>query len=282
MFLRQLLIASITLLPVAVSYAGPYAPAAGQPGSTAIHKDSPVFVGWATGWQDYVVGSDCDVIWQTPAKALGKAVGDSYDIVCLGNGGRITMTFDKPIANGPGWDFAVFENSFNDTFLELAYVEVSSNGVDFFRFPNESLTASPVPAFGAVDPTNIDGLAGKYRQGYGTPFDLDQLAGVSPLLNVNSISFVRIQDIVGDGSYLDTSGKPIYDPHPTVGSGGFDLDAIGVIHVVPEPNTFVLLASAGLVGAVVFSRRRARKPVHYDRQQSASASILTVESHSST
>jgi hypothetical protein len=28
----------------------------------------------------------------------------------------------------------------------------------------------------------------------------------------------------------------IYDPYPTVGSAGFDLDAIGVINAVPAPG----------------------------------------------
>jgi hypothetical protein len=238
--------------------AGPYEPPAGQSGSTAIHKDDPRIVGWASGWQDYLVGADCAASWQTPAKALGKAVGDSFDIVCLGNGGRITLTFSQPITNRAGWDFAVFENGFSDTFLELGYVEVSSNGTDFFRFVNSSLTASPVGAFGAIDPTNIDGLAGKYRQGYGTPFDLEQLAAISPDLDVANIGYVRIVDIVGDGTCLDTAGRIIYDPHKTVGSGGFDLDAVGVLHAVPEPAEVALLASCALAGVVVARRRVVR------------------------
>ncbi len=254
MRVRFLLPVVLMLVMPAVSRAGTYCGAVGTTDSTAIYKDSSSFVEWASGYEDYNVGSDCTASWQTPAKALGKAVGDSYDICCLGNGGRITMTFDKPIANGTGWDFAVFENSFNDTFLELGYVEVSSNGTDFFRFPNYSLTASAVSAFGSVDPTNIDGLAGKYRQGYGTPFNLDQLVGVSSLLDVNNVRFVRIQDIVGDGTYFDTAGHVIYDPHKTTGSGGFDLDAVGVINSVPEPGTLILLA-VGLICTIAVHRK---------------------------
>ena len=238
--------------------AGPYAPGAGQPGSTAIAKDNPLLVAWATGWRDYLVGAGCDPSWQTPEKALGPALGTSTDIVCLGNGGRITLTFDLYIVDGPGWDFAVFENGFSDTFLELGFVEVSSNGTDFFRFPNASLTPSPVGAFGAVDPTNIDNLAGKYRAGFGTPFDLAQLAGVSPLLDVNAIGFVRIVDIVGDGSATDSAGRPIYDPHPTSGSGGFDLEAVGVIHTaaVPEPRAMAMALSAIAACIALAAQRR--------------------------
>ncbi len=244
----------LVLLSVGPVFAGPYAPAANLPGSTAIYKDDPAFVEWATGWKDYQVGSYVDATWQTPDKALGKAVGTSYDIVSLGRGGQITLTFDTPIKNGPGWDFAVFENSFSDTFLELGYVEVSSDGTNFFRFPNDSLTASPVGAFGAVDPTNITGLAGKYRQGYGTPFDLAALAD-EPMLDINSIGYVKILDIVGDGSCLDTSGDPIYDPYPTVGSAGFDLDAVGAINAVPIPGAVWLLFT-GLAGLVCIRKRR--------------------------
>lgn len=230
--------------------AGPYPPAAGASGSTALAKDDPRFVAWATGWTNYLVGTDCNAQWQTPEKALGPATGASTDIVCLGNGGQITLTFDAFISDGPGWDFAVFENSFSDTFLELAFVEVSSNGVDFFRFPNASLTPNPVAAFGAVDPTNLHNLAGKYRAGFGTPFDLAELDGASPLLDVRAISHVKIIDIVGDGSALDSEGRPIYDPHPTTGSGGFDLEAVGVINAAPVPEPSVALLAISALGAV--------------------------------
>jgi len=210
---------------------GGYAPAAGEPNSTAVYMDDANIVGWAGGWENYLVGSDCDPEWQTPEKALGTAEGTSYDIVCLGRGGEITLTFQCGIGDGVGYDFAVFENSFSDTFLELGYVEVSSDGVNFVRFLNDSLTAGPVSAFGVVEPTDIGGFAGKYRQGYGTPFDLSVLRGISPMLDVDNVKYVRIVDIVGDGSYLDTSGDVIYDPYPTEGSAGFDLDAIAVLNM---------------------------------------------------
>jgi len=263
---RGLLYALIVgvLLPAAVAFpcvAGPYAPAAGVSGSTAIAMDSAAFVGWATGWEDYNVGSNASATWQTPEKALGQAVGSSYDIVCLGRGGSITLTFDTPIVNGDGWDFAVFENSFNDTFLELAYVEVSSDGENFYRFDNNSLTSSAVSGFGSVDPTDITGLAGKYRQGYGTPFDLDPLyfmqAGELTYLDLNNVQYVRLVDIVGDGTYTDSFGNVIYDPYPTSGSAGFDLDAVGVINAaapVPIPAAVWLLGS-GLLGLIGIRRR---------------------------
>jgi len=229
-FGRTLLIAlGLFLASCNPSLAGPYAPAAGQPGSTAISKDDARIKAWAVDWQNYDVGTDVDGTWQTPERALGPSQGTAIDIVALGRGGEITLIFDPPIGNGPGWDFAIFENSFSDRFLELGYVEVSTNGIDFFRFENDSLTAIPVGGFGFTDPTNVTGFGGKYRQAYGTPFDLSELAGVSPLLDLKNIPYVKIIDIIGNGTYLDTSGDVIYDPYPSFGSAGFDLDAIGLI-----------------------------------------------------
>jgi len=228
----------VLLLAFTTAHAGPFAPAAGQPGSTAIGKDSSLFGGWASAWQDYVPGAGVDPVWQTPGKALGAAVGDSFDVVSLGEGGRITLRFDRPIADGVGADFAVFENSFSDTFLELAWVEVSSDGSQFFRFSNISFTPAAVGAFGTLDPTDITGYAGKYRQGFGTPFDLQELTGISGL-DLNAVRYVRLLDISGDGSALDDyplslgGAHPIYDPYPGSGSAGFDLDAIGVINQAP-------------------------------------------------
>ncbi|EGK73185.1 hypothetical protein METUNv1_00358 [Methyloversatilis universalis FAM5] len=262
-------LAGLALAPSA--HAGPFAPAAGSPGSTALHKDSSAFVQWATGYRDYQPGPNVDAAWKNPAKGLGKAEGTSTDVVVLGDGGRITLTFDGYITNGAGADFAVFENSFSNTFLELAFVEVSSNGTDFFRFPNYSFTASPVSGFGTIDPTNIDGLAGKYRQGYGTPLDLDQLSGIAGL-DVNRVQYVRLIDVVGNGSTFDSypaaygGPHPIYDPYPTSGSSGFDLDAVGVIHYaafaaqtppVPEPSQWAMYAAALGLLSVVIRRHRA-------------------------
>ena len=231
--------------------AGPFAPAAGQPGSTAIAKNSTLIKDWASDYRNYAPGANVDAKWRDPTQALGPAQGNSFDIVALGDAGRITLTFNGSIFNGVGWDFAVFENSFSDTFLEFAFVEVSSNGTSFLRFPAFSFTPAAVSAFGTTDPTNIDGLAGKYRQGFGTPFDLDLLKGVSGI-DVNHITQVRLVDVVGNGSELDnwptSAGGPhrIYDPFPTTGSGGFDLDAVGVRYLkaaapIPLPSSALLL-----------------------------------------
>jgi hypothetical protein len=246
------------LMPIVIfialpASAGPYPPAAGVEESTAVSKDDPAFVAWATGTENYQVGADAS-IFLNPDEALGKAEGVANSgIVCLGTGGSITLTFDIPIQNGDGWDFAIFENSFNDTFLELAYVEVSSDGQNFVRFDNDSQTPTITSEY--VDPTDIDGLAGKYRAGYGTPFDLETLKSkpevLSGIVNLSRITHVRIVDIIGDGTFRDTTGHPIYD---VVGlqtqTAGFDLDAIGVLHQASGSETSVDIKVNGSDGTV--------------------------------
>ena len=203
--------------------AGPYAPAAGQVGSTAILRTSPQIGAWADRVISYQVGTDCLPQWQDTTKSLGPATSDPAHITCLGAGGTITLGFPGFIRNGPGADFVIFENALADTFLECAFVEVSRDGVNYVRFPNHSLTPSAVNSFGSIDPTNIIGLGCKYRQPYGEPYDLADVG-------LSDAAYVRLVDVVGDGSAQDSDGNSIYDPHPNVQTAGFDLDAIGVIN----------------------------------------------------
>ena len=216
-----------------------FSPPAGQEGTTAIHKDSSVFIDWATscnverGYLDISVPDSGMVSAGEAVFAIG--IADNL-IVSLGDNGSAVLTFNKSIQNGPGPDFAVFENSFTDDFLELAIVEVSSNGIDFVRFPSVSLTQTEqqIGSFGLLDATKIHNLAGKYRVEYGTPFDLEELNNISGL-NIDSITHVKIIDVVGciqdEYSTYDSQGNKVNDPWPTLfPSGGFDLDAVGVIH----------------------------------------------------
>ncbi|MCB9195546.1 MAG: T9SS type A sorting domain-containing protein, partial [Flavobacteriales bacterium] len=124
----------------------------------------------------------------------------------------------------------------SDNFLELAFVEVSSDGINFFRFPatSEIQDTLQTDGFGSSDPTEINNLAGKYRAQYGTPFDLEELIGTNGL-DINHITHVRVIDVIGSisenyASY-DQYGNAINDPYPTdFPAGGFDLDAVGVIN----------------------------------------------------
>ncbi len=241
-----LMVTAMALMVADKSGAITYSPAAGLGGSAAISMDDPAFVAWAAAYENYMPGSEVDAVWQTPEYSLGPAAGTSYDVVSLGRGGSITLCFDTPLQNGEGWDFAVFENSFNNYNLELAFVEVSSNGVEFVRFDAISRTPSPVSTYGSVDATRITGFAGKYKQGYGVPFDLSDLAEKSLVqsgqVDLSAVSHIRIVDVIGDGSTMDADGNPVYDPYPTFGSAGFDLDAVGVSNGAPYPEDSIMEA----------------------------------------
>lgn len=231
------------LLWPAIAIAQSYPPQAGTAGSTAIYKDSPLYVGWATGItveRGYLNKSNPDFAIQgnnhagagNPGDALGFPDGN---IVSLGDEGSATVTFAAPIIDATGFDFAVFENG-GPAYLELAFVEVSSDGIHFFRFPahSQTQTATQIGSFGTPVATYINNLAGKYSGDYGVPFDLDDLPD-DALLDKNNVTHVRIVDAVGsiDAAYatFDSFGNAVNDSFPTpFASGGFDLQAVGVIH----------------------------------------------------
>lgn len=223
---------------------------AGKSGSANVVN--PAFVGWATNVVSYLPAPEVDEGWNFPAAALGPVTGGNFDIVSLGDlnttqianhvsPGQITLGFSRGIGDQPGADFAVFENALgtqNNTFSELAYVEVSSDGSHFARFKSISLTPNTVGPYGSIDPTNVKNLAGKhvnaYGNSWGTPFDLAELVSDPAVqagqVKLNGIKYIRVVDVPGDGSSRDSENRPIYDAWSTFGSGGFDLEAIGVLH----------------------------------------------------
>ena len=219
---------------------GPFCGAVGSEGCTAVACNDPRIKGWATactverGSSNLSDPAAAAVTYGNDQDAVGPATTNTMDVVSLGDGGSATLTFATPIANGDGYDFAVFENSFNDYFLELAVVEVSSDGEHFVRFPATSLTQTHTQITERVDPTFINNLAGKYRVGYGTPFDLEELRD-SADVDINHITHVRVIDVVGSidpqyGTY-DAFGHLINDPFPTIThSAGFDLDGVAVLN----------------------------------------------------
>ena len=222
---------------------GPFCGAAGTEGSTAIAANSTAIVAWATGVeltrgpQNITNPDGPRADFGGDTNAIGMATMDNtMDAVSLGDGGSALVTFARPIRNGEGFDFAVYENAFGDGSLELAFVEVSTDGQRFVRFPATCLTQSETQLgnAGQSDPTNLNNLAGKYRIGFGTPFDLEELSD-STGINIDSIVYVRIIDVVGSidpqyGTY-DAFGHIINDPWPTpFESSGFDLTGVAVMH----------------------------------------------------
>ncbi len=152
------------------------------------NRVNPLFFAWASGISSYQ-RSDADAGFNEPEYALGPVTGDNFDVVSLGDltaaqitagnpAGRITLRFARPIRNLSGADFVIFENGFTSgfntggsgiggVFAELAYVEVSADGVNFQRFNPTSLTPSAVGGYGSINPTNVYNLAGKHVNSYG-------------------------------------------------------------------------------------------------------------------
>ncbi len=229
----------------------------------AVYKDSSLIKSWATELVDLKRGylnigdTNYSLIQQGVSSnyalsgleenVLGKADGQT---VSLGDGGEIIVSFQNPIRNGVGPDFAVFENGFFSPptqniliYLELAFVEVSSDGENFFRFPSVSnqQTETQVTSFQSVDYRLYENLAGIFPVFWGVAFDLDDLIlnpDDIPLLDFENIYFVKIIDVVGSinpniASY-DSRGNIINESYPTpFSTGGFDLDAVSVINENP-------------------------------------------------
>jgi hypothetical protein len=246
---------------------------------------------YATSVVSRQVGSPNQSAFQDANAALGGPRGGGLqqgglDVLNLGVGGSATLGFDdgatpRGIRDQAGADFIVFENAFyaggvtTSSMAELVFVEVSSNGADFARFPVTSLTANPVGAFGTIDPANVSGFAGVHpvlanvdsnsidpfdpSAAGGDAFDLSVLAAnplvLSGAVDLQSVRYVRLVDVFGDGSLLDSAGRPIYDATGS-DNGGADIDSVSVIHgaVVPEPASAALGAAA--CGLALLRRRR--------------------------
>ena len=208
----------------------------GTSGSKSIHKDDNAIISWANhceverGWLNIADTSKGRVNHGIDSNALGLADGQ---VVSLGDGGVATIEFDDPIVNNGGYDLAVFENGFKvglSYYLELAHVEVSHDGVTYYRFPSETTidTSFQTDNFFYTKPEEVYNLAGKHQAPYGTLFDLEEVG-------LDSAYFVRVIDVIGsiDSNYgsFDSKGRIINDPYPSeFPSGGFDLDAVASLN----------------------------------------------------
>ena len=169
-----------------------------------------------------------------PNVVLGPPSGggtqqSSLDVLSLGDGGSITLGFgaDHCVLDGQGHDLTVVENVFyiagdrDNRFIETAKVAVSQDGEQFLEFPSSYDTeldlGDPLRyvGFAGVEPT----LEGESPDTVGGDrFDLAQVG-------LAWARYVRITDTDGDPE----------DPGDKVGGGygqaGFDLDAVGAIHL---------------------------------------------------
>lgn len=180
----------------------------------------------------------------------GGIGGGSLDVLSLGTGGDVTLGFDVTITDGPGADFTVFENGFafsGNVFAEVAFVEVSTDGTTFARFPARYYgDPGPLSNFAGLAFAAYEGVVGGLpcvanvqsnsvspfdpAVSGGEAFDLAELVGVAEVVSgavdLTEIHFVRIVDTVA-GTVADTAGNLIWDSGGSAGSA--DIDAVAVI-----------------------------------------------------
>lgn len=161
------------------------------------------------------------VVFGPPQAGAGGA--GSVDVLSLGCGGEITLYFDAPgIVDRPGPDFIVFENPLpvgDSTFVEPARVLVSADGLAWHAFPCDPAGEHPPVGCAGVarvfaGPQNMIDPTDPATAG-GDAFDLAQLG-------LASARYVRLLDV----------GEAYYQARTWCGGGGggFDLDAIAVVH----------------------------------------------------
>jgi len=157
-----------------------------------------------------------------PPQGLGTGQG-SLDVVSLGSGGEIVLGFgDHDIVDAPGADLIVFENPFwpggdpSQVFAELGEVSVSEDGETWYAFTCDTSGDGDghFPGCAGVNPTlafDANALVplDPERTG-GDAFDLAELG-------VARARFVKIRDL----GTLEPAGT----------TSGFDLDAIGAVHL---------------------------------------------------
>jgi len=158
----------------------------------------------------------------------GGACMGSTDVLSLGNGGEIVVSFEpNAIVDGPGVDFIVFENPFyvgcdSDAgiYAEPGEVSVSDDGVTWSTFPCSNTAGTP--PFGQCagvhpvysNPTNGISPLDPTKAG-GDPYDLADIG-------VKRARYVRIVDKIIEPCAPDAG--------PSDDKNGFDLDAIAVVH----------------------------------------------------
>lgn len=163
-----------------------------------------------------------DVVLGPPA---GSGAGSgSLDVLSLGVGGEIVLAFgERDLVDRAGPDLVVFENPFwvgNDptrVFAELGEVSVSTDGASWRSFPCDVTGAGmgQFPGCAGWTPTRVYDPAELPLDPMNSGGDAFDLAEVG----LERARYVRIRD-------LATTGQ---GP-----SAGFDLDAVGGVHLEPS------------------------------------------------
>lgn len=205
-------------------------------GDTAGNGEKSVDLPYATEVVSFAPGQGAgwgqeffpDVVLGPPDGAGLSAPASGRDqVLSLGAGGEIVLAFGGSILDGPGADFVVFENPFwvrgnpENVWAELGEVAVSEDG--------ESWHVFACPKDGGTVPGTWPGCAGWAPTKMYDPaalVPLDPLVSGGNAFDLADIGlararFVRIRDL------LESANSELENV-------GFDLDAVGVVHLQRE------------------------------------------------
>ena len=92
-------------------------------------------------------------------------------------------------------------------------VAVSAHGGDNFAYG--ATGGAGIALRGLSEKYTLVLVDGQRVAPYGFPSN-----GTDTFVDLNAIRYVRVVDIVGDGSTADSFGRPIFDPHPSSPAAG--------------------------------------------------------------
>ncbi len=185
----------------------------------------------------------------------------------VNRGGGTNYVYD-----GQGTNLVPVARGNNFIWTKPALVDVSSDATNWARFPvtywnTDVLFQATVPDspdhWLSQDVTMIDGLAGKAVLQYGTPFSFSALTNapqvISGLVNLDNIHYIRLTDVIGDGSTTDQYGNAIYSPYydgtqlpalvatPDSSTDGFCLRGVAILETPAPTIGGVSLTASGFL-----------------------------------
>jgi len=200
-----------------------------------------------------------------------QAPYQTSDIVTVGNGGSLTVSFDEPVVDDPlnpfGIDLLIFGNAFYvlDFVTDQAtgavdnnggLIEVSANGVDFFPV-NGVAADGPFPTLGYLDvtesfPLNAGAIASDFTRPVNPAFDSTGLTITGIVAGYNG-SGGGVGVDLGVTGLAQISYVRISNPNAPGGVTP-EIDAFADVAAVPEPASLLMF----FVGALILLGKSAR------------------------
>lgn len=144
----------------------------------------------------------------------GGCCQGSLQVVSLGDGGEVVLGFgERKIVDGPGADFAIFENAFHagdeegEIFAEPGSIAVSGDGEEWIEFPCDP------KEYAATHCAGIAPVLANVVSGEGDAFDATKSGG--DLFDLSDVGlsearYVRVTDFAGDDAVFDLDAAAIF------------------------------------------------------------------------